>query len=432
MSAAIATALIVTSHTSGDERLRSQADALASQDQERLRGLSDEQLSELNASNQTRTVPLNGTNFTVTSVTTYLDTTGASSCTSSAAAYYKTTSTVSWTENASNPTTSVAEQSLLSRPVTGDLLTNATDQTGAGLSGVTVSATGPSNQTGATDANGCTLFAGLTSGSYAVALSDAGYVDPNGNSAPGGTATVTSTGTASTSGAPFHLGQPGSIVGTFVTSTGAGGQADGMSWLGSGASYGMTGGFKWVSTTAPASTYTTLSLFPFDLSTTPANYTHNYTVWAGQCAAQEPPAPTDEATVNPGSTNQAQSIQEPSLYVGTVYYKSSSGASALAVPPGHISLSFNSGCIDQWYGTIAPPLTPPAVPPATGWLLSPGQPYAAAGTLTVCADYLPSGSSTYYKNSVTTGNTSFSITPGANTVPTITITKGASGSSGSC
>src|SRR5664279_4295588 len=73
MSVGTATALIVTSHTSGDQRLRSQANSLASQDQERLRGLSDEELSELNAANQTRTATLNGTSFTVKSATTYLD-----------------------------------------------------------------------------------------------------------------------------------------------------------------------------------------------------------------------------------------------------------------------------------------------------------------------------------------------------------------------
>jgi Tfp pilus assembly protein PilV len=433
MSVGTATALIVTSHTSGDQRLRSQANSLASQDQERLRGLSDEELSELNAANQTRTVTLNATSFTVKSATTYLDTTGTSSCTSSAAAYFKIVSTVSWTENFSKQSASVTEDSLLSRPVTGDLLATATDQTGAGLQGVTVSATGASNQTGATDSNGCTLFAGLTPGSYAVALSDNGYVDPNGLSVLGGTATVTLTGTASTSGQPFHLGLPGSIVGSFVTPSGLAGESDGLSWLGSGASYGMSV-FKTIPTTDTSgalSTFTTSSLFPFDLSTTPANYTHNYTVWGGRCAAQEPPAPTDQVSVTPGSVNQAQSIQEPQLYVGLVYYKSSSGASSVAVAPGHISLSFTGGgCNDQWYAPVAPPLTPPATPPLTGWLLHPGQPYAAAGTLTVCADYLPSGS-TYYHNSVTTSNTSFSATT-PNSVPTITITKGATGSTNGC
>lgn len=433
MSVGTATALIVTSHTSGDQRLRSQANSLASQDQERMRGLSDEELSELNAANQSRTVTLNATSFTVKSATTYLDTTGTSSCTSSAAAYFKIVSTVSWTENFSKESSSVTEDSLLSRPVTGDLLATATDQTGTGLQGVTVTATGPSNQTGATDSNGCTLFAGLTPGSYTVALSDSGYVDPNGNSVLGGTATVPLTGTASTSGAPFHLGLAGSIVGTFGTSTtGAAGEADGMSWLGNGASLQMSA-FQTAPAADPAlpsSTDTTGALFPFDLSTTPATYTNNYTVWGGRCLAQKPPAPTDQFTVNPGSTSQAQSIQEPLLSVGTVYYKSSSGATPVAVPPGHLSLSFTGGgCTDQWYATIAPPATLPATPPATGWLLHPGQPYAATGTLTVCADYQPSGSPTTYKNSVTTSNTSFT---GTNVVPTITITKGVAGLSTPC
>ncbi|MFL5321720.1 MAG: prepilin-type N-terminal cleavage/methylation domain-containing protein, partial [Myxococcaceae bacterium] len=86
ISAAAAKALITTSHTSADQRLRSQADGLATQDQERLRGLSDTQLASLS---QSHSSPLDGTTFTVQSTSTYEDTTGATSCSSTAAAYYR-------------------------------------------------------------------------------------------------------------------------------------------------------------------------------------------------------------------------------------------------------------------------------------------------------------------------------------------------------
>ena len=105
LAGAAATALISTAHTSADQRLRSQADELATQDQERLRGLSDEQLTGLS---QTRPVTVNGSAFTVTSVSTSEDTTGTSSCASTAAAaYYRIVSTVSWTET--NATQNVVE-----------------------------------------------------------------------------------------------------------------------------------------------------------------------------------------------------------------------------------------------------------------------------------------------------------------------------------
>jgi hypothetical protein len=184
----------------------------------------------------------------------------------------------------------------------------------------------------------------------------------------------------------------------------------------------MSGGFRFAPTADPASpgtSYTTFSLFPFASATTPVSYSGNYSVWAGRCADQAPPPGTDQFTVTPGSVNAAQTIQEPLLNLNTVYYKTSSTGTANAVTPAHVSLSFSSGgCTDQWYPTLASSMN------ATyGWFQYPGQAYAPSGTLTVCVDYKPPSSGTTYRNSVTTGNTSFT---GVNTVPSVTITKGSS------
>ncbi|HEX3691242.1 MAG TPA: carboxypeptidase-like regulatory domain-containing protein, partial [Solirubrobacteraceae bacterium] len=409
-----------------DQRLRSQADGLATQDQERLRGLSDQQLESLA---QSRPSTVDGTTFTVQSVATYLDTTGQTSCTSTAAAYFKIASTVTWSEGFNSTPASINEESILSRPVTGDLLTQVTDQTGAALSGVTIAPTGPSTQTALTDSKGCVMFAGLTPGLYTVNISYPGYVDPNGNGTPSGTATVTTTGTAQPNNGAFRLGQAGSIAGTFKTAyptaTPLNGQADGISWLGNLGSISMSGGYQYAPTSDPSTPgtgYTAASLFPFASASTPVSYTGNYSVWAGRCAGQAPPAGTDQFTVSPGSLNVAQTIREPLLNLNTVYYKSSSGATAVVVPPAHVSLSFNSGgCSDQWYPTLASTMST-----TYGWFQYPGQAYAPSGTLTVCADYKVG--STYYENSVTTGNTSFT---GVNSVPTVTITKGST-TSGRC
>jgi Tfp pilus assembly protein PilV len=414
IASAAAGALIATGQFSGDQRTHSQADALASQDQERLRGLSDQQLGGLN---QTRTVTLNGATFSVQSVSTYLDTTGSSSCTSTAAAYYKIASTVTWTDSLSSHPATLSEESLLTRPVTGDLLTQVTDQTLAPLPGVGISAAGASPQSDTTDSNGCVLFAGLTAGAYTVALTPgAGYVDPNGNSAPTGSATVTTASTATTLGNPFHFGLAGSIVGTFTATSPTGattGQADGLSWLGSGGSSTvMTGGFQ-VAPKVLATGFATGPLFPFAF-TSPVSYTNNYTVWGGRCSEQAPPGINpDEFTVNPGSVNQGQNIPEPLLYLGSVTFKN---GSTTTVKPSDVKLTFKgtSSCTDTW----SPTITPLTTMPANGWLLNPGQPYAASNTVTACADYLSGGS--YYNASVTTSNTSFTTN---NTVPTIPIIK---------
>ena len=436
ISAAAAKALITTSHTSADQRLRSQADGLATQDQERLRGLSDSQLLNLS---QSRPSTVNGTSFTVQSTSTYEDTAGATSCHSTAAAYYHIVSTVSWTEGFSNQTASIQEESLLSRPVAGDLLTQVTDQTGAAIQNVTVTTTGPGTsssagplaQTSETDSNGCVMFAGLTPpGLYTVGLSYNNYVDPSGNAAPTGSATVTSTGLAvQPNNGVFHLGNPGTIVGTFKTAATGGytGEADGISWMGSKGSIPMPN-VRTYPTLPPGSEstgYTTQSLFPF-ASVSPIDYTGNYTVWGGRCAGQAPPATTnqDQFTVTPGSIGTARTIVEPLLSMGNISYKSSSTGSPQTQSPAHVKLTYRDAtCTDSWTPALASSMSA-----STGWFQNPGQPYAPSGTLTVCADYNTSSSGTaYWKNTVTTSNMDFSA---ANVIPTITITKfGTDGSS---
>jgi type II secretory pathway pseudopilin PulG len=419
IASATARALISTSHASGDQRSRSQADAIASQDQDRLRGLSDNQLNGLN---QTRSQTLNGAPFTVVSTATYLDTTGTNTCTTTSVAYYKISSTVGWSEafnpNAPSPSTSVNVESILSRPVSGGLLMQVKDQTGTLLPGVSISAVGPDTQTGTTDNNGCVLFAGLTPGGYVATMTDQGYVDPNGDSSPTATATVTGTGVQAPSSLPIYLGQAGTFTGAFTTSTaGALGEADGLSWLGSGTTpSGMSGGFQTAPDTDPAlplTTVTTDPLFPFYRSVGTVGYGNNYVVWGGRCAGQQPPTGYTSATVGPGLSVSTPTVQEPLLDLASVKLSGS------LVKPVHVKLSYSSGgCTDSWPATV----TPLTTMPTTGWLQNPGQPYAAAGTLTVCADY-KTGTSTYYKGtSAVTGNTSFATPVASNSVPTITLT----------
>lgn len=421
LASATATALISTSHASGDQRFRSQADAIASQDQERLRGLSDAQLNGLD---QTRSETVSGSDFSVRSTATYLDTTGAASCTSSAVAYYKTTSTVSWQENfKSQPPASLSVESVLGRPVGGGLLVQVKDQTGQWLPGVSVGAVGPDTQNGTTDSNGCILFASLTPGGYTATMARPGYVDQDGVSAPTATATVTGTGVQSPSSLPIYMGPAGSIVGSFTTSTaGVSGEADGISWSGSGTTpAAMTRGFGAAPSSAPsapAPTLTTGSLFPFYRSVGTVGYTNNYVVWGGRCAGQQPPTGYTPASVNPGQTGQAVDVSEPLLSVGPT-----TAVGLGAVKPAHVKLTFtSSGCTDTWSAPIAAVTT---MPPVTGWLANPGQPYAPASTLSVCADYNSGGS--YYMGSVTTGNTLLTKNS-VNGVPTITMAVVASGS----
>jgi hypothetical protein len=439
LSAAAAKALIATTHASGSQRVHDQADGLATQDQERLRGMSDEQLNRLSVAGLTRPQVFNGQTFSVTSAATAEDSTGNSSCTTNAAAYYKIVSTVSWNDVYDRQTPSVTEESILARPVSGDLLADVKDQTGAWLSGVSVSAasTGQPTQLGSTDANGCVVFAGLAPVSWTATLSKSGYVDPTGNAAPSSTAVVTATGMTQLPSLPDYLGQAGTVQATFVTNvTGVGAEADGLSSLGSGSS-GPTMPAPSVApatdTNAPTATQLSGSLFPFGYTTGgTTSYSGNYTEWAGRCVGQRPPAgsnPTTPTTasVSPGTANVAATVYEPLLKVSSVTYPNT----ATQVKPSDIEMKYSAGtapgsCSDTWWSSIVG--TPTAAPaPAAGWLAYPGQPYAPSGTLTVCADYNVGGSS--YRNASVSSltNTNFGT---ATVVPAIAITS--SSSSGKC
>ncbi len=435
LASATASALITTTHTSGDQRIRAEADALAAQDQARLRGLSDEQLANLTGAAASHTAPVNGTTFTVASSAAFQDASGNSSCTSTAQDFYKTSTTISWTEAYSQGTQSVSADSMLSRPVVGILQNAVTDQTGAGLPGVSVTAapatgtTGLVGQSGQTDTAGCTVFTDMTAGSYNVTVSKAGYVDQTAASAPSKPASVVATGTPA--GTTFVLGKAGGIAATFKSSQSSaapayGGEADALSYAGSGTTGNVSAPTTMTNSVAATAFTTPTSLFPWNTAIPPAtpSYSNNYAVWAGKCSFQQYPntggSTYQLSTVNPGLVSST-TVQEPLLSIPTLTAKNSSGTSA-TTQPKDIVLTYRSGsCFDSYKATVAPSANGVTgyggTAPANGWLLNPGQPYAPSGTLTVCADSNASGS--YKDGTATVGNTSMTA---ANAVGAIAMT----------
>ncbi len=441
LSLGVATALIAQTHSSGDQQLRSQANTLVNQDQDRLRGMSDEALSNL-ASNgsATATQTVGNETFTITSSASYQDALGNSSCKSSSVDYFKINSQVSWTEAfAGNSTQTVSADGLLARPVTGQLETLVTDQTGAGLPGVSVTATPPSGssastQSGVTDSTGCSVFAGLgvtnSTTSYTVTAAKSGWVTPQNLPTASTTAAITNTGSTAT--AAFTLGQAGSVTANFqAASPSAAGQADGVMYSGTGPGYSTVTG-QGTTSTLPAATQTASSLFPFESTAGSPVYTNNYSLYAGQCAFQSPPsANLSSATVTPGGSATA-TVKEPSLDIKAVQ---ATLVTTYNLQPSDIVLTYSSGgCVDSYKATVATPASGSglnATAPSTGWLASPGQPYAAsASVLTVCADYtLASGviaglSAGTYSGSVMTTNSSFtSVNPNTSglTIPLTTL-----------
>ena len=454
IAGAVAGALIGNTDFSADQHRRSEAQDLAQQDQERLKGLSSEQLDNLN---QTYTATLDNSKFTINSKAWYLNGTSGQACTSQAGAnatYFKTISTVTWTNASTGAIQTLAtDESVISPPAGGGILTEVHDQTTQPLPGVAVAASGSGlpSYAGTTDSNGCAIFSAIESGTYTVTETDIGYVDPNGNASPlSTTANVSSTGLAwPQNGNPVEMGQGGAIDGLFSisggTSTSTTGYADGLSWFSSGGAGIPMAAYRCATSTGAAcsgtpstassiwtwtksGTSSSNGLFPFATSLNPVSYTNNYQVWAGTCLQEQPPAGTGVFTVSPGSSN-GQSIVEPQLDLTTTW-KSSSGASAAYVAPADVKITFTStagsgtSCTDEWG-----PLTSNssnAGPTGTHYYEY-GMPFASSqtsgstasgsgetGAISVCADY--KSGATYYKASTATPFTDSYSTPQAQTI----------------
>jgi prepilin-type N-terminal cleavage/methylation domain-containing protein len=461
IAAAVAEGLMTNIKVTADQHRRNEAQMLAEQDQERLKGLSAEQLDNLS---QTYNATYDGYKFKVQSQAWYLSSTNGAACSSGAGATsFKTISTVSWTDPTNTDHILATDESVIAPDAGGSILAQFHDQTTAPLAGVSVAATltSPVESDSATsDANGCTIFTGLPTGTYNLTFTDAGYVDPNGNASPiSDTANVASTGIATPSrGNPIELGQAGGVTGDFyIDNGGAPGPAfssGSLSWYGSGSGYSMSNSrTRTVSTPATSLQTTTVAgasgsgLFPFASSLNPASYTNNYQLWAGTCRAEEPPAGKDEASVTPGYSGSIP-VTEPEIDVNATYLNNRGQTSP--VTPNDVKITFNatSGntCSDTWAysSSSTPPYTADtsqganhyefAAPFATG--ATSGSTASASGqtgNFTVCADYT-TGGKTYKAYALTSGGATATYTDQYGTltsIPTIAI-KYASTASGAC
>jgi Tfp pilus assembly protein PilV len=210
-----------TNRATANSRARSQADALAQQDEERLRS---EPIKKLNELERKETVTVGATTYTITTTSKYIaDATSTASCTSSVptADYLKTISTVTWPSM--GPNGAVTETGVISPPADSALIVRVEDA-GTPLAGAKVVAKGPAPSTSAyeleTSLNGCAILA-LTPGEYTINVSKTGYVDENGyaNTFEDKSGSVTKTvylPAETTSKAGYHIGLAGKLHVTFT------------------------------------------------------------------------------------------------------------------------------------------------------------------------------------------------------------------------
>ncbi|MGH2973835.1 MAG: prepilin-type N-terminal cleavage/methylation domain-containing protein [Solirubrobacterales bacterium] len=186
VAAGVMALLQATTRSAADERRHAEAYAVSQEDQARLRSM---RLSALNRMEQTRTVTVDGNEFTVVSQGVFVNNTKGqpSSCTSgeTAADYVRITSTTSW-PGSRQP---VVIQSIVSPsngsldPNHGTLVVTTKNAAGEALANVGLSGTGAGSFSATSDATGCANFADLPAGNYEVTPNAPGLVDVHGESA---------------------------------------------------------------------------------------------------------------------------------------------------------------------------------------------------------------------------------------------------------
>jgi Tfp pilus assembly protein PilV len=201
IAAAVLGGVDAPSVLSGRNQASSQGVSLAQQDQERMRAMP---IADLINHNKTRTVKVDGRDYSVVSKVTWVTDSGSSvSCATSdttSGDYLKLKSTVTG-PGLKKPATI---DSLLAPPngsvatQKGNLAVLMKNHLGLPAEGMTVQISGPQSGTALTDANGCAFFALLTAGQYTVNISKTGWVDKASSSLMVKTSTVSSGGTSLT------------------------------------------------------------------------------------------------------------------------------------------------------------------------------------------------------------------------------------------
>jgi Tfp pilus assembly protein PilV len=320
ITGAVISLLNVTGRAGAEERHRSQAYSVAQEDQARLRAT---RIAELDRAPETRSVPLNGTTYTVTSTATFVsDKTGTTSCGSeSRSDYVKLGSTVTWPSMRSSAP--VAIESIVS-PVTGSLdpshgnlsvTVNNASVPAVPISGVGLSGTGPGTFSGSTDSAGCALFGGEPAGNYTLTPTlGPEYVDFNGE-APSPKAVSITAGT--TTPVLLEYDKGGTVEVGFRVRNSSGAIVSSTADSIIAAATGLKTGVKVFGTPGgtPVSSIKASPLYPF-------NYSYNF--YAGSCETNKPEAGAANVQAPVGGTASA-TIQLPALYV-TV--KNSSGTTA--------------------------------------------------------------------------------------------------------
>lgn len=316
VAGAVMTLFAATERSAADQRHKTQAYAVAQEDQARLRTLRIPSLYKYSASN---TVTVDGTPYKVESTGKFINNTTGDDLTcasgSSTVDFVKISSKVTWPGmGATQPTviqSIVAPPNGSLNPSAGTVVFIATNASGTPISGIGLSATGAGTINGSTSAAGCAIFLEQAAGEYTLTLTGvgAGLVDQDGN-LPAPKKIKVSPEVTNTVNLLYD--RPGSVPIEFRTRKYSGAVEKSKIGTDSFLAYNTGMSAAKLIGTPEGSTFnekTATSLFPF---TSPDVF------YAGACTTNDPgteAAAKATVVVPAGSTATTQSIQLPALYL---------------------------------------------------------------------------------------------------------------------
>jgi Tfp pilus assembly protein PilV len=293
---AIFSSLDAATKTAGANKGRTVASALAEQDQERMRGLSIPELSNLRGQN---TVTVGDADYTVTSRADWVRDSASTteSCTASGTQsdYIRITSTVT-SGLVGTATKPVTMQGLVSVPVgsfgpnQGTLTIKVIDRDGNPVKNMGVTASGPRALSDLTNDLGCAVFGFIPVGAYTAQLNTSPWVDTAGKQISTQSATVAA-GTVSTKTMAYD--RAAKIDATFIDSSGAAVNTAGATKLRM-TNPAVATGFPDTDVGVGQPGVSVVSLFPFNSA---------YVIYPGSCDKANPALytqPTATKLLDPG------------------------------------------------------------------------------------------------------------------------------------
>ena len=289
------------------QRVRAEAAQVVAKEQEKLRGLSTNELEQYGKKTLTEEPEVNKTKFKVTNAVSFVSSSSNKFTCEAAgggANYLQITSSVTWL-GALHP---VRQSSVVSIPTTAAVEVKVIEADGLPVEGATVEARESGKETGpsqVTPASGCVVFGGLTAGTaYKFYASKSGSMTPTGETSPFKEATPTLTGV---SVLEFTLAAAGNLEAKF---TSGGAPSEGDTFV---AYQTHVETRKFYQAGVAGTFYSTVfspSLYPFTILKEKVWEPEKYLVYAGDCTANNPETASG-GTVKPQEASVVAGHTEP-------------------------------------------------------------------------------------------------------------------------